>query len=59
MLVGMGTVFLFLSVLVMGMVLMSAIAQKFIPLAVEAEVSDAEVAAITAAIAQHKNKEAK
>lgn len=59
MLVGMGTVFTFLTVLVIGMSAMSAIAKRFFtPVKVE-EVSDDEIAAMTAAIIQHKNKAAK
>ena len=55
MLVGMGTVLVFLSLLV---AMISAMAQLITHLtpAVEEGVSDEEVAAITAAIAQHRNK---
>jgi oxaloacetate decarboxylase gamma subunit len=52
MLVGMGTVFVFLSVLVLAMSAMAAIVRRFAP-PVEAVASDEEVAAITAAIARH------
>ena len=55
MLVGMGTVFVFLSVLVMAMTGMAGIIKRLTP-AVEESISDEEVAAITAAIAQHRNK---
>ena len=53
MLVGMGTVFVFLTVLVFAMSAMAAIVRRFSP-RVEAAASDEEVAAITAAIAQHR-----
>jgi len=55
MLVGMGTVFVFLSLLVMSMTLMAGIIKRLTPAALEG-VSDEEVAAIAAAIAQHRNK---
>ena len=55
MLVGMGTVFVFLSLLVMAMTAMAGIIKRLTPVA-EQGVSDEEVAAITAAIAQHRNK---
>lgn len=55
MLVGMGTVFVFLTLLVMAMSVMAAIIKRLAPAGVEA-VSDEEVAAITAAISQHRNK---
>ncbi len=55
MLVGMGTVFVFLTALVIAMSLMAAIVRRLTP-APEATVSDEEVAAITAAIARHRNK---
>jgi len=55
MLVGMGTVFVFLSLLVMSMTLMAGIIKRLMPAALEG-VSDEEVAAIAAAIAQHRNK---
>ena len=58
MLVGMGTVFVFLTTLVIAMSMMSAIAIRFTPAKVE-EASDEEIAAITAAITQHRNKTAK
>ncbi len=59
MLVGMGTVFAFLTVLVIGMSLMSMIAAKFTAAAVAGDVTEEEVAAISAAIAQHRNSPAK
>ena len=55
MLVGMGTVFVFLSLLVMAMTAMADIIKRLTPVAEEG-VSDEEVAAITAAITQHRNK---
>jgi sodium pump decarboxylase gamma subunit len=59
MLVGMGTVFVFLTVLVIGMSLMSRIAIRFTPQAEATGVTDDEVAAITAAIAQHRKANTK
>jgi len=59
MLVGMGTVFVFLTVLVLGMTLMSTLTIRFTPAAETAGVSDEEVAAITAAIAQHRKANTK
>ena len=55
MLVGMGTVFVFLSLLVMAMTALAGIVKRLTPV-VEDSISDEEVAAITAAIAQHRNK---
>ena len=56
MLVGMGTVFVFLTALVLAMTAMAGIVKRLTP-RVEESVSDEEVAAITAAIALHrKNK---
>jgi len=55
MLVGMGTVFVFLTALVIAMSLMATLVRRLTP-APEATVSDEEVAAITAAIARHRNK---
>ena len=55
MLVGMGTVFVFLTLLVAGMSLMSTIIRRMTP-ATSDLVSDEEVAAITAAIAVHRTK---
>ena len=51
MLVGMGTVFAFLTILVFGMTTLSAVAMRFTPKAISDDVSDEEIAAITAAIA--------
>ena len=55
MLVGMGTVFVFLTLLVIAMSTMAAVIKRLTPAADEV-VSDAEVAAITAAIAHHRRK---
>ncbi|MCZ6643394.1 MAG: OadG family protein [Gammaproteobacteria bacterium] len=64
MIAGMGAVFVFLTLLVLGTVSMSRLVLRFQPVAAEiasdealpgeGEVSDEEVAAITAAIAQHR-----
>jgi len=54
MLVGMGTVFVFLTILVAGMSLMAWIVNRLTPAPADAGVSDEEVAAITAAIARHR-----
>lgn len=56
MLVGMGTVFVFLTALVIAMSLMATIVRRLTP-APEVTVTDEEVAAITAAIAMHRNKQ--
>lgn len=56
MLVGMGTVFVFLTILVLAMTTMSAIAIRFQPEAAVDGASDEEVAAISAAIAQHRKQ---
>jgi oxaloacetate decarboxylase gamma subunit len=53
MLVGMGTVFVFLTALVLGMSLMSALITRLQP-AKASGASDEEVAAISAAIALHR-----
>ena len=55
MLVGMGAVFVFLTALVAAMSMMAAIVRRLTP-AHDALVTDEEVAAITAAIARHRNK---
>jgi Na+-transporting methylmalonyl-CoA/oxaloacetate decarboxylase gamma subunit len=57
MLVGMGTVFVFLTILVIGMSMMSVIATKFSSANASGNASEEEVAAITAAIAQHTKHE--
>jgi len=54
MLVGMGTVFTFLTLLVLAMSLMAAIIQRLTPAAASDEVSSEEIAAISAAIAEHR-----
>jgi len=54
MLVGMGTVFVFLSSLVAAMSLMAAIVKRMTPAAAPAVASDEEIAAITAAITRHR-----
>ena len=56
MLVGMGTVFVFLTVLVVAMTILATIVRRLTPAAVAEGVSDEEVAAITAAIAQHRKR---
>ncbi len=56
MLVGMGTVFVFLTLLVIAMSLMAAVIKRLAPVPVEGA-TDEEVAAITAAIAQHQNRQ--
>jgi oxaloacetate decarboxylase gamma subunit len=55
MLVGMGTVFVFLTVLVIAMSLLAAVVRRLTPVTEEL-VSDEEVAAITAAIARHRTR---
>ncbi len=58
MLVGMGTVFAFLMILVVAMSAMSSIVQRMTPepSLADADATAQEVAAITAAIAQHRNR---
>lgn len=56
MLVGMGTVFTFLTVLVIGMSMMSMIAAKFATVTTDGDATEEEVAAISAAIVQHRNR---
>ena len=58
MLVGMGTVFVFLTLLVIGMSLMSAIAMRFTPVAADDGATDEEIAAMTVAMTQNRNKTA-
>ena len=55
MLVGMGTVFVFLTALVAAITLMAGILRRLTP-EVALDISDEEVAAITAAIAQHRKQ---
>ena len=54
MLVGMGTVFVFLSVLVAAMSLMAAAVARLSPAADTGDATDEEVAAIAAAITEHR-----
>jgi oxaloacetate decarboxylase gamma subunit len=54
MLVGMGTVFVFLTVLVGAMTIMAVVVRRLSPAASDAAASDEQIAAITAAIAQHR-----
>ena len=56
MLVGMGTVFVFLTALVIAMTLMSRLVMRLQPAAFHSEGDDDEVAAIAAAIAEHRRK---
>ena len=57
MLVGMGTVFVFLTLLVAATTLMSALTARLSPApAAEAPVSDEEVAAVSAAINRHRQR---
>ncbi|MDH3619615.1 MAG: OadG family transporter subunit [Gammaproteobacteria bacterium] len=56
MLVGMGTVFVFLTVLVVAMTVMARIIGRLKPPVADG-VSEEEIAAITAAIAQHRHKQ--
>jgi len=63
MLVGMGTVFFFLGMLVAGMLVMSTIAMKFaantVTITSPEGANEEEIAAITAAIAQHRKTQTK
>jgi len=54
MLVGMGTVFVFLTLLVAGMSLMAWLVNRLMPTVADEGASDEEIAAITAAITQHR-----
>ena len=56
MLAGMGTVFAFLTALVIAMTLMSKTLMRFQPQPAAGGASDEEVAAISAAISKHRNK---
>ena len=56
MLAGMGTVFVFLTLLVFATTAMSRLAIKLTPVPLDDGVSDEEVAAITAAIARHRGE---
>ena len=55
MLVGMGTVIVFLALLVVAMSALAAVIKRLPPASVEG-ISDEEIVAVTAAIAQHRNK---
>ncbi len=56
MLAGMGTVFVFLTALVIAMSVMSRITMRFQPDKVPTGITDDEVAAISAAITAHRRK---
>ena len=56
MLAGMGTVFVFLTILVIVTTAMSRLITRFSPSAVSADPTDDEVAAISAAVARHRHK---
>lgn len=56
MIVGMGTVFAFLGLLVAAMAIMSRISMRFRTHAAQVGVSDDEIAAIGAAIARHRRR---
>jgi oxaloacetate decarboxylase gamma subunit len=56
MLVGMGTVFTFLAVLVVAMSGMSFLITRLTPVADDTETTDEEIAAISAAINQHRQR---
>jgi len=58
MVVGMGTVFVFLTALVIAMTLMAAIVRRLRPDVAIAGISNEEIAAIGAAIRQHRRKQA-
>ena len=54
MLVGMGTVFTFLTILVGGMTAMATVVRRFTPASAATDATDEEIAAISAAIAEHR-----
>jgi len=56
MIVGMGTVFVFLTALVIAMSLMATIVRRIRPAVAVSGISDEEIAAIGAAIRQHRRK---
>jgi len=56
MLAGMGTVFVFLTVLVIAMTLMSRLVARFQPTLEVTGAGDDEIAAIMAAIAEHRRQ---
>ncbi len=57
MLVGMGTVFVFLTLLVLAMSTMSAIAMRFNSAIPNDDIGEEEIAAISAAIMQHRRRQ--
>lgn len=57
MLVGMGTVFVFLTLLVGGMTVMAAAVRRLTPPTSEAGATDEEIAAISAAITEHRKNQ--
>ena len=59
MLVGMGTVFVFLTLLVMVTTLMSRMVMRRQSKSTASDITDEEIAAITAAVARHRRKEIK
>ena len=56
MLVGMGTVFVFLTLLVMVTTLMSRMVMRRQSKSTASDITDEEIAAITAAVARHRRK---
>jgi len=56
MLAGMGTVIVFLTALVIVTTLMSRLVMRFQPQLIASDITDEEVAAISAAITQHRRK---
>jgi oxaloacetate decarboxylase gamma subunit len=56
MFVGMGTVFVFLTCLVAATSLMSWLVQRYSPAVASDDVPEQEIAAISAAIAQHRRR---
>ncbi len=56
MLVGMGTVIVFLTLLVVAMTVMERCVRRFLPQPVVSDITDEEIAVITAAIARHRNE---
>ena len=57
MLVGMGTVFVFLTALVVAMTVMAALVARVQPAATDSGIADEEIAAIGAAIRQHRRRQ--
>ena len=56
MLVGMGTVFAFLAVLVVAMSIMSLLIARLTPAANDDDATDEEIAAISAAVTKHRQQ---